>query len=178
MGQYQEWLRAQEVGKRLKGELETLEGQILYLKERITTLEQAVPETENVIAQALLAYWKNQSRHLETAEASESAAPSQAAPGMEAPRQLSAGPAPYLSGVYPPQRNVPRDMLAFFEEARNINPNFSFSRGNEGPENEAPPVDAETRRLNENIQRWFERWHREITGKAQTEVQNGQQDRR
>jgi hypothetical protein len=33
-------------------------------------------------------------------------------------------------------------------------------------------MDEETRRLNEDIQRWFVRWHRQITGTEQAEVQH------
>jgi hypothetical protein len=56
MGQYQEWLLAQEIDRQLKTEVEALETEVLYLKDRVAFLEQTVSETDNVILQALQAY--------------------------------------------------------------------------------------------------------------------------
>src|SRR4051812_36960266 len=96
MGQYQEWLLAQEVDRRLKMEIEALETEILYLKDRIIILEQTVPETENVILQALLVYHQeNTDQH--------KAVPEQAdwsgLPRTETPQPVTR-PLPSLSSAY------------------------------------------------------------------------------
>lgn len=172
MGQYQEWLLAQEVDRRLKTEIEALETEILYLKDRITILEQAVPETENVILQALLAYQQESTDQTKTA-------PTQASwsglPRVETPRPAS-GPIPSFASVYAQSGRLSGDMLAFFEEHRQAEPGLSSRlRGEQETGNQERSTDAETQRLNENIQRWFTRWHREITDMAQTEeVGNGE----
>src|SRR5579885_2281691 len=60
MGQYQQWLFAQEVDRHLRAERETLETELLYLQDRIAIMEQAVPEVENRILQALEQYFQAQ----------------------------------------------------------------------------------------------------------------------
>lgn len=179
MGQYQRWLLAQETEKFLQVELEALETQILHLKERITTLEQSIPETENTILQVLLAYLQNQEESPEMASAGENPAFSHTgrddAPELETPRPASAGSTSSLPGRPSPLESKPGDMLAFFAEQRKTNPDFAlWSQSTEDRENTEDPTYAETRRLNENIQRWFERWHREVTARAQTEVHDGE----
>jgi hypothetical protein len=179
MGQYQEWLLAQEIDRRLKSEVEALETEILYLKDRVTILEQTVPETENIILQALLAYLRSQAQNQDTASKSESTAPVQVnwsgLPRLETPQAVAAGSVPYSSGTYARLERWSEDMLAFFEERRQTDPGLSsWSQRKQRRENEEHPVDAETRRLNENIQRWFDRWHREISSVAQPEVQDGE----
>jgi hypothetical protein len=175
MGQYQEWLLAQEIEKRLQIELEALERQTLYLKERIITLEQTMPARENVILQALQAYLYGQEQYPEPAGANGEVVPVQEeTPAPVQPReQVESAPAP--SGSYSSLADMPGDMLAFFASQRKTDPDFSGWRAREQDAEDAEhPVDAETRRLNENIQRWFERWHREITSRAQTEARDGQ----
>lgn len=179
MGQYQEWLLAQEIDRRLKTEVGSLETEILALKKRIIALEQTAPETENVILQALLAHLRTQEQHLDAAGKQESteAQPAgwSALPKLETPQVAVAEATPSLTGKYSQREHLSDDMLAFFEEQRQTTPNFSLWRQAEpNHEDEEHPVDPETQRLNENIQRWFDRWHREITNMKQPEVHNGQ----
>lgn len=188
MGQYQQWLLAQEIDRRLKAEIETLETELLYLQDRITILELAVPQTENVILQALLAHLGDQAiggqQGMEQEQGQndtgkhESRAQAQpdwsGLPKVETPQVLATESAPYFSAAYPQMGRVPEDMLAFFEERRQTDSRLSAWRPGESKKSaerndEEHPVDAETQRLNESIQRWFERWHRQMTNVAQPE---------
>lgn len=172
MGQYQEWLIAQEVDRRLKSEIEALETEILYLKDRITVLEQTVPETENVILQALLVYYQGSTGQQHTV-------PGQAGwsglPRVETPQPAS-GPIPSFASAYSQTERMSGDVLAFFEQYRQAETGFPSQplRYQEAGGTEST-AETETQRLNENIQRWFARWHREIADRAQTEeVGNGE----
>lgn len=180
MGQYQEWLLAQEIDRRLKAEAEALETEILYLKDRITTLEQSVPEAENMIVQALLAYSHAQAENLEALEHDKSNTQEQipwnGLPRLETPPVVEAEPAPTSLSKPPEKERLPEGVLAVLEERRQAVPALSLLRERElAAEFADHPVDVETRRLNENIQRWFERWHRESINMPQPEeVQDGQ----
>ncbi len=159
MGQYQQWLSAQEVDRRLRAEIETLETELFYLQDRITILEQVVPATENVILRAL-------AEHLQGPASSEQAQPvSGALPKLVAPQVPAEQTVPYLPRAYT-QREMSGDMLAFFDRRSQADPRLSAmlqrerQRAQAGSES-TPVVDEETRRLNENIERWFVRWHRD-----------------
>lgn len=191
MGQYQQWLFAQEIDRRLRTEVETLETELFYLQDRITILEQVVPATENVILQALTQHLQDQTdqqQQPETKAQNQAASTEQeqlvwnGLPKLETP-QPSGGPGeeivPYLPRAYS-QSEMSKDMLAFFDKRSQTDPKLSAllqrerQRAHATDEN-APLVDEETRRLNENIQRWFVRWHRQITDGVQTEeVENEQ----
>jgi DNA primase len=182
MGQYQEWLLAQELGNRLQVELEALETQISYLKERVSSLEQAAPETENVILQALLARQVSMQTPLPETEQVSEPAPVEpiiaATPPVEsADEPLPSVPTPSLALPDAPAlpASVPTDMRAFFEEQSKTDPGFAaWQQYEQNLEQLEHPVDAETRRLNENVQRWFERWHREMTSRVRAEARDGQ----
>ncbi len=159
MGQYQQWLSAQEVDRRLRAEIETLETELFYLQDRITILEQVVPATENVILRAL-------AEHLQSPASGEQAQPvSGARPELATPQMHAEEIVPYLPRAYT-QREMSEDMLAFFDRRSQADPRLSAmlqrerQRARAGSES-APVVDEETRRLNENIERWFVRWHRD-----------------
>ena len=187
MGQYQQWLSAQEVDRRLRAELETLETELFYLQDRITILEQVVPATENVIVQALSAYLQQPENQQQPAgkrtdtpphsqeqvePAPRAASPAEAPlPGGEAAREAVA-PAPRPSS----RADLSADMLAFFDQRSQTDPKLSALLQRERQRAagvSSHPIDEETRRLNENIQRWFMRWHRQVTdGVPAEEVEN------
>ena len=191
MGQYQQWLFAQEIDRRLKAEIETLETELFYLQDRITILEQVVPATENVILQALTVYLGDQNNQEQQAveqARNQAEASSQAQqvwselPRIETPQAPTAPDeeiVPYLPSAYS-QQEMSADMLAFFDKRSQTDPKLSALLQRERRRASATGenihlVDEETRRLNENIQRWFVRWHRQITGDAPSEeVENGQ----
>jgi hypothetical protein len=150
MGQYQQWLFAQEVDRHLRAERETLETELLYLQDRITIMEQAVPEVENSILLALEAHFQVQAR-AEREQAEET------------------------RHVHPPiERQNAADLQAFFDDQRHTDPTLTawMPQGG-GDVGGAHVVDAETRRLNENIRRWFIRWRRQpVASERPEEVQN------
>lgn len=168
MGQYQQWLYAQEVEQRLKVEIETLETELVYLQDRITILEQTLPDTENVILQALMAYQRDQDR--ERAEAGKRARNTQTQTGrgglspMETPWPRVAGAAPYYFGLRSEKGLLPGDILASFKEREQVHATHPH-RSND----KTHSLDEVTQRQNENIRRWFERWHGEIVGMARPE---------
>jgi hypothetical protein len=187
MGQYQQWLLAQDISQNLKAEVETLETELLYLKDRIAILEQAVPEGENVILFALQAYL-----HSSMPETGQAPVELEYQYGSSDGRQAQAGwdglpgadtplaePIPAFSDL-PSQRLVEKDMPTSFAQRRQTDPHLASTvsqseyAGIPVPVvEERPlaldPLDKETRRLNENIQRWFDRWHRQIRGRSRTE---------
>jgi hypothetical protein len=191
MGQYQQWLFAQEIDRRLKAEIDTLETEFFYLQDRITILEQVVPATENVILQALTEHLRDHSAEEPQAEKQaqdqdQAVASTQAQPvwselpKLETPPVLQAEEdIPYLPRAYS-QKEMSQDMLAFFDQHSQTDPKLSAllqrERARADAANEdAHMVDEETRRLNENIQRWLIRWHRQTTRDAQAEeVENEQ----
>ena len=189
MGQYQQWLLAQEIDRRLKAEIDTLETEFFYLQDRITILEQVVPATENVILQALTEHLRDHAAQEPQAEEQaqdQAAASRQTQPVWNELPKLETPPAqnaeegvPYLPRAYS-QKEMSRDMLAFFDQRSQTDPTLSAllqrerARASASSE-DAHMVDEETRRLNENIQRWLIRWHRQTSKDAQAEeVENEQ----
>lgn len=166
MGQYQQWLLAQEIERRLKAEVETLETELLYLRDRITILEQTAPESENVILQALQTYLHAHTR--EELAAVREKSPVDTRHGLNIPRTRNTGNVAYASGFY---ATMNQDMLAFFDRHGQTHPTPSPRPIQEqgGNEEEEHLFDEETRRLNEDIRRWFARWHRELRDVEQTE---------
>ena len=170
MGQYQQWLFAQEVDRHLRAERETLETELLYLRDRITIMEQAVPEAENLILQALEEYFQAQAGE----SGQEEMRPAWSGlPGLETPHSW-AGERSSISGFAAGmQRNG--DVQAFFNrqgQADSMRATWSARGSARAVENEHV-VDEETQRLNEDIRRWFIRWHRQLTATERPEeVQN------
>lgn len=188
MGQYQQWLLAQEIDRRLKAEIETLETELFYLQDRMTILEQVVPNSENMILQVLAAHLQQQDRQEQPAREAKRGPADSSGQALPAGRRTVPGagtppdPAarneestPSLPRTYP-RDAMTADMLAFFEEHSQTDPDLSaFLRR----ERQGPPAgngeDEETRRLNESIQRWFVRWHRQITSSVQEEETDDEQ---
>lgn len=160
MGQYQQWLSAQEVRQRLKVEKETLETELLYLRDRIAILEQSLPEAENVILQALKEHLQLQPTPGEW----------NALPELETPPKQAEGTTPTFPVLYS-QMERGADMLAFFDSRGQAEPQVAAWHSGMGEQavGEEHLIDEETRRLNESIQRWFVRWHRQITSTERSE---------
>lgn len=182
MGQYQQWLLAQEIDRRLKAEIETLETELFYLQDRMTILEQVVPSSENVILQVLAAHLQQQDRQEQEqldGEAAHMLAES-AAQSMAAGEETSSAPLdektiPYFLRTSP-QNATTADMLALLGEHSHATPDLSALFQRERPDPQASgPEDEETRRLNESIQRWFVRWHRQIARGVQEEETDDEQ---
>ncbi len=188
MGQYQQWLSAQEIDRLLKAEIENLETELFHLQDRATILEQVVPATENVILQILTGYLQDHPVQESQPAQAEQNQEDQQAPvpllwdgltRMETPSQPGAENIPYLPDALT-QREMSADMLAFFDKRSQTDPRLSALLQRERQRTEAAggsayAVDDETRRLNENIQRWFARWHRQITDDVPSEeVEHGQ----
>ncbi|MGH2507220.1 MAG: hypothetical protein ACRDHZ_07405 [Ktedonobacteraceae bacterium] len=175
MGQYQQWLHAQEMDRRLKAEVELLEAEILYLKDRITVLEQTLPDTENVILHALLAYQRDHANREQQAH-ERAKQPSQSdLPNRETPRPPVMETTPYYFGLRSEQGLLPGSMLAFFEKRAQTNPDQWQRHRTAGNNEVMRSIDEETRLQNENVQRWFERWHREADSTAQPEGRRNEQ---
>ncbi len=159
MGQYQQWLYTQEMDRRLQTEVEALETELLYLKDRVGVLEQTLPETENAILQALFVYqrdqadWELQAR----ANSGSGSLPRWSnSSTMETPQPPVGSATPYHVG----QGLKPENMLTLLEKRAQANAGQGQSSAEEHP------LDPETRLQNENIRRWFERWHRDIVWSA------------
>lgn len=170
MGQYQRWLFAQEVDRHLRAERETLETELLYLQDRILIMEQTVPETENLILQALEAYFQAQADERDQEEIRPAWSD---LPELETPHvwtgEHSSVPG-LASGM---QRNG--DLQAFFDNQGQTDPSLATwsARGSARSAGNEYVVDEETRRLNEDIRRWFIRWRRQLTATERPEeVQN------
>lgn len=192
MGQYQQWLAAQETERRLQAEIETLETELFYLQDRITVMEQVVPTTENVILQALTAYLqdqaeqKRQSPEGKTQDQTASGEPVQTGrsdaprtPKFQMPEQEGEKISPYLPRAYS-QNALSEDMLAFFDKRSQTDPDLATLLQRERQlanvaGSSTDQGDTETRRLNENIQRWFVRWHRETADRVLSEEAENEQ---
>ena len=153
MGQYQQWLYAQEMDRRLRAEVESLETELLYLKDRVAILEQTLPETENVILHALLVYQRDQENQASARMDSSGSGPLSRwdnLPDAETPRPPAGSTAPYYFGLRSQQGLKPENMLTLFEQREHAYPAPWQHRSEERP------IDTEIRTQNENIQRWFE----------------------
>ncbi len=163
MGQYREWLLAQEIDRRLQKEARALETELFDLRQRVSTFEQTRPDTENIILLALLAYLADQ----ETPAQDEATTPPSPGwsglLGLKTPQSPAAFSA--LSASLPQTEPVSEELPTLFTTRQ---PVTELAVDSEHPspvhdtlarEPEDHSVEAETRRLNENIQRWFERWH-------------------
>ena len=171
MGQYQQWLYAQEMDRRLKAEVESLETELLYLKDRVSVLEQSLPESENVILHALQAYQHAHSTQQELVGVGNDPKITRSLPRWspahgETPLPSALGNAPYYFAQRSEQGLQPEEMLAFFERREQAQATSWQHQRNTG---EQRALDAETRLQNENIRRWFERWHREVARPSQAE---------
>lgn len=169
MGQYQQWLHAQEIDRRLKVEVESLEAEILYLKDRIAVLEQTLPKTENVILQALLAYQRDQKVNEAQARDTTMQSGWNDLLSKETPQPIPVGTAPYYFGLRSEQGLLPGEMLALFGQREQANPGQWQRHRTAGNPDEKHAIDEETRIQNENVRRWFDRWHRELGNYEQPE---------
>jgi hypothetical protein len=170
MGQYQQWLFAQEVDRHLRAEREALETELLYLQDRITIMQQSVPEAENTIVQALEAHFQAE-RSL--AEAPEREPLWGTLPHTETPGTRAGEP--WHTPGLPAGGQGAEDIQAFFDDQRHTDPTLAAwtARGGARGVGKEHVGDAETRRLNENIRRWFIRWRRQVVATERPEeVQN------
>lgn len=173
MGQYQQWLFAQEVDRHLRAEREALETELLYLQDRIGIMQQSVPEAENIIVQALEAHFQAEADALRSQAVGEGVVWG-ALPQRETPR-TRAGEQWNTPGL-PTQGQRAEDIQAFFDDQRHTDPTLAAWTARGGTRvvgREQVAGDAETRRLNENIRRWFIRWRRQVIAPERPEeVQN------
>jgi len=174
MGQYQQWLFAQEVDRHLRAEREALETELLYLQDRIAIMQQSVPEAENIIVQALEAHFQAEANALSSqAAVSEEGSVWDALPQRQTPHTRP-GEQWNTPGL-PTQGQRAEDIQAFFDDQRHTDPTLAAwtTRGESRVVVDAQAGDAETRRLNENIRRWFIRWRRQVIAPERPEeVQN------
>jgi hypothetical protein len=172
MGQYQQWLFAQEVDRHLRAERETLETELLYLQDRIAIMEQAVPEVENRILQALEQYFQAQAGE---GRGQEEMRPAWGGlPDWQTPHVQAGARSSYVSSLAS-GRERDGDMRAFFDNRRQTDPTLAAWPAREGARavDGEHVVDEETRRLNEDIRRWFVRWRRQLAATERSEeVQN------
>jgi hypothetical protein len=172
MGQYQQWLFAQEVDRHLRAERETLETELLYLQDRIAIMEQAVPEVENRILQALEQCFQAQAGEERGQEEMRPAGRN--LPDWQTP-PVQAGAHSLSVPALPAARESDGDMRAFFDKRRQTDPTLAAWPVREGARavDGEHVVDEETRRLNEDIRRWFIRWRRQLAATERSEeVQN------
>lgn len=170
MGQYQQWLFAQEVDRHLRAERETLETELLYLHDRIAIMEQAVPEAANVLLQALEAQ-----ACAERGQADEQGMEPAwgGLPKVETPR-TQAGERRNAPG-FSAKKQRAGDLQTFFDDQRQTDPTLAAwtAHGGTRAAGSEHVADEETRRLNENVRRWFIRWRRQLVAPERPEeVQN------
>lgn len=174
MGQYQQWLFAQEVDRHLRAERETLETELLYLRDRIAIMEQAAPEAENIMLQALEAHLQAQARAKKgQADGREMDPAWGGLPKVETPR-TQAGERRNALG-FSSKKQRAGDLQTFFDDQRQTDPTLAAwtARGGTGVAGGEHVADEETRRLNDNIRRWFIRWRRQLVAPERSEeVQN------
>jgi hypothetical protein len=155
MGQYQQWLHYQEIDRRLRTQLETLEAELAQLQEQLHLLEQqlepATPLADNPIIQVLAAILNDHnvspnsttsySNVSMTSSASDLQSPE---PGKSiSPELLSWGglpnfgaqeiaePFPTVEHTPPPVNHpeielLPEDMLAFLDEYAQTDPQLEL----------------------------------------------------
>jgi hypothetical protein len=173
MGQYQQWLFAQEVDRHLRAEREALETELLYLQDRITIMQQSVPEAENIIVQAMEAHFQAQVDTEQGLAAAMRGPVWGALPHLQTP-QMQAGGQWHTPGL-PAEEQRAEDVQAFFEDQKHTDPTLPAwaGRGATKAVGGEHVRDAETRRLNENVRRWFIRWRRQVVASERPEeVQN------
>ncbi len=190
MGQYQQWLRYQEIDRRLRAQLETLEAELAQAQNCLDLLEQEQEQSaslaDNPLMQALAAHLQRyDASPKSTTSASSTSSPSdvgQAKPGASiSPALLSWGGLPdyeiegYVPGAenavssvsHPEIELLPEDMLAFFDGHSHTDPQLELpwwlrkiTISSNNAEG-ARPIDQETMRTNRLVQRWIERWGRQ-----------------
>ncbi len=164
MGQYQQWLHYQEVDRRLRAELETLETELAHLQDSIHENPQAIQSSSNGempheqpalqmhnMIIRLLASGLNQ--HASTGLMSRGRLPNFGPPeSQEASsviEQHGEATTPHPEIVL-----LPEDMQAFFDEHSQTDPQHEIPWW---LRNVVPGASAESMRTNRLVRRWIER---------------------
>ena len=151
MGQYQQWLRYQEIDRRLRAQLEALEAELAQAQNHLSLLEQEQEQpaslADNPLIQALVEYYTPPKSTNEYAGATTTSSPSdigQANPAASiSPALLSWGGLPdfgphEIEGYAPGAENaltsvshpeielLPEDMLAFFDGHSHTDPRLEL----------------------------------------------------
>jgi hypothetical protein len=191
MGQYQQWLRYQEIDRHLRAQLEALETELAQAQSHLDLLEQeqSASLADNPLILALAAHLQRYNAPPKsTTGAATISSPSdmeQAKPGASiSPALLSWGGLPNfvpheIEGYAPGAENasssvshseielLPEDMLAFFDEHSHTDPRLELPwwlrkiTVSSNNADGARPIDQETMRTNRLVQRWVERWGRQ-----------------
>lgn len=185
MGQYQQWLQYREIDQQLHTQLESLAGDLAQLKEQAQRLAIAHPSSGNLIIQALTHYLKPASgtsistSNGTTTEHSETVSPALFAwsnlPNFDTAKIRGANPQSPATPM--PSHSefdlLPPDMHTFFQTHSQTAPQMKLPwwlRNNTlvpHPQNSGlaeqratGPIDQQSIRTNQLVQRWLERWHK------------------
>lgn len=196
MGQYQLWLQYREIDQQLHTQLESLEGILAQLQEQARHLAIAHSASDNLIFQALTHYLKPASnKDIPVSNGTTTEHPETVSSALFAWSNLPNFDTGKIQGAHlqspatpmPPHSEfdlLPSDMHMFFQAHSQTTPQVKLPwwlRNNalvphqqsSGPVEQRPigPIDQQSMRTNQLVQRWLERWRKRGDTPGSNEVQ-------
>lgn len=186
MGQYREWLSYREIDQQLTTQIQAFEQELAQIQAEIGRLEQNKRYAENIIIQALIGIQQAQQAHSQ--ETASTAAARSAMQGQQAasPALFAWNQLPQLDNrdAQPADSNVspigplphpaasegsllPTNISAFMDAHNETDPQLKVpwwlrnAHAYKEISSDTPgtsPVDQQSTRTNQLVERWFERW--------------------
>ncbi|GHO83053.1 hypothetical protein [Dictyobacter formicarum] len=186
MGQYREWLFYREIDQQLTTQIQAFEQELAQIQAEIGQLEHKTSYTDNIILQALIGIQQAQRANSQQS-ASNATGKGQKAAGTVSPALFAWSQLPKFDGrdIQPSDDDtppnsplppltastgnlLPTDISAFVDAHSQTDPQLKVpwwlrsAHANKMIEKDAPgstsPVDQQSTRTNQLVERWFERW--------------------
>lgn len=188
MGQYRQWLHYRDIDRHLHTQREQLMQKIAHLQEQLQRLETTHPNANNSIVQALIMHYATQDVQPQAMPTSPTPLPfnSQADSVREETAQYTPHPQTPVPSVSPMYASLPPLPLPSLPQNRDedvsdisapTDPQITIPQWllRATSTSQSGPLDPQGLQTNRLVQRWLERWGKQLPDQPDQSVQNQEQ---